>query len=214
MRWLCLFFLIFGACSVHAHQRRTVRKVLLTVRAAEAGLAVDMAVWMRLGGHHARRTILRFDLDKSGDLNAGEAAYLGNELAPKALAGVFLSWQKQPLVPIEARSNARLVDDSTLEVLTLLSYTLSDFGPGPLQVGWRADAGASHVGTIEASAMSPVIFLATDGFRPAIIGRGLTSESPFEVTVGVYPDLMNALLWTLGPVTGRASPRPVDNATH
>ena len=199
MRAFLAVLIVFASVSAEAHKKRTVRKVMLSARATSTGIAFDVAMWMRIGGHHARRTILRFDLDKSGDLNAGEAAYLGNELAPKALGGLYLIVDGQPLAPVEAKSNARLVDDQTVEVMTLLSYTLDGDSVRTFQLAWRAGSGRSDIRTVEVSASPPLIFLTSTGLRPAMVHQGLSENDPFEAVVGPFPQAMNALIWTLEP---------------
>ena len=189
MRAFLAVLIVFASVGAEAHKKRTVRKVMLSARATSTGIAFDVAMWMRIGGHHARRTILRFDLDKSGDLNAGEAAYLGNELAPKALGGLYLIVDGQSLAPVEAQSNARLVDEQTAEVMSLLTYTLDGESVRTFQLAWRG----APVGLIYGPLKSvPVLRLSSShrrGYGPPWSIRGCRRTTHLRRSWDRFPRL-------------------------
>jgi len=118
------------------HQTRTVRTAKASARAVAGGVGLDVMLVMRLAGARAEAFRARFDVDRSGRFEPGEAALAGDSLATEAIGGFFVRFDGVATAPAEARSRARIADADAVEVAVLLSWPVTV--AGEVQLASRA----------------------------------------------------------------------------
>lgn len=110
------------ALPAAAHEKRAVRTAAGTVRAAPGGVELDVLVGLRFAGPRAAAFRARFDVDRSGQLEAGESALAGDALAPEAIGGLFARFDGAARPPAKAEARARVDREGAVEVAVLLSW--------------------------------------------------------------------------------------------
>lgn len=99
------------------------RTATATVRPATDGVELDVLVGLRFAGPRATAFAARFDVDRSGALDEGEAALAGDALAPEAIGGLFARFDGVARPPARAQAKARVDRDGAIEVMVLLSWS-------------------------------------------------------------------------------------------
>lgn len=120
-----LALLALLALPAAAHQQRVARTATATARVAAdgAGIELDVLLWLRFAGPRAKAFRARFDLDRSGRFEAGEAALAGDALAAEAIGGFFVRFDGAGRAPDKAEARARIGDADGIEVAVLLGWS-------------------------------------------------------------------------------------------
>ena len=180
-----ILFLVALPDIGHTHRSRDARRVMATIRPAPAGLAVDVLVWHRLAGVKARRLIAKHDLDGSKNFNAFEATLAGDQLAPGAIGGLYLTYDQRAWRPDSATAKAVLVNDQTLEVMVLIKYVRQGEKQAEVGFGVRRDTGRHRHGTSlgQISSLFPWVLKTASGWQTRIKARTLKPGAHFAVVV-------------------------------
>ena len=156
------FVLVYGILlstpvEVGAHKVRTVRKAMVTVRAVGGAQSMAAMLWMRLGGHRAKKFLAKYDLNRSGTIEGRESLMLGDALSPEAIGGFYLALDDKPLVPIEAKAKAKSESDA-IEIAVLITYPMVTREDFTLTLGNRKWKGAEKLGPLisEISVLPPL----------------------------------------------------------
>lgn len=142
-----------------AHRDLSARKAVATARLDGEAARIDVMVWLRLAGERATAFRARYDIDRSGTLDAAESALLGDALAPEAIGGLVLRQAGTARPPASAEAKARLVPDGAIEVAVLISWPLAA-ADGAYVIELAARAGRDRRGApvilAELSALPPL----------------------------------------------------------
>ncbi len=107
-----------------AHDLGLRHRAIATARADATGLTVEVLLIMEVRkGLQADRLLLRFDLDRDGDLNPIEARALSSELGPQAVGGYVLRLDGRPAAPAAVESRASRTAEGGLIVALLMRYS-------------------------------------------------------------------------------------------
>ena len=200
---LPIALLLVAACApALAHQKRVVRTAAASARAVGDAVGLDVMLWLRFAGERAEAVRARFDVDRSGQLEPGEAAIAGDSLAPEAIGGFFVRFDGVARPPKGAQAKARVADGDAIEVAVLLSWD-----PAPaaaIQMASRAgrDRPGAPVIMARFAALPPLRM--TDAVPP--LTGGVAGPAP------LLPggDGLTVKLTIADPVPLPEDPRPVD----
>lgn len=161
-----------------AHEKRAVRTATATARAVDAGVELDVMLWLRFAGPRAEGFRARFDVDRSGQLEAGESALAGDALAAETIGGFFVRFDGAARPPDRADAKARIDDQDGLEVAVLLSWAATPASALQLAARPGRDKDGAPVIVARFAALPPLRLLDADppGGRPTPLmpgGEGL-----------------------------------------
>ena len=140
-----------------AHEKRAARRGMVTVRAAEAGVELDLLVFLRFAGPRATGFLARYDLNHDGQLDPGEGKLLADALSPEALGGLVLRQGARALRPQRAEARARR-DRDAIEIAVLVSWT-ADLAQGKIFAVTEREGRTGQPATVlqvRATAMAPL----------------------------------------------------------
>ena len=177
--WLAAVLGVLGPAPLRAHNLPPSRRVLASARleppARGGALRVDVMVWMRVpAGRRSTALQARYDLDRSGRLEAPEARMLADALAPEAIGGFILRIDHRSRAPQSAESQARIEPDGALAIAVLLPYALPEplTAPTTIEMTTRPDIepqSATRAGALEAqlSILAPLRRAPPQATQPA-----------------------------------------------
>lgn len=138
--------LMLCALPALAHRALSARKAVATARLDGEAARLDVMVWLRLAGERATAFRARYDIDRSGALDAAESALLGDALAPEAIGGLVVRQDGAARKPASAEAKARLVPDGAIEVAVLITWPLEAAADGAFPIELAARAGRDRRG--------------------------------------------------------------------
>lgn len=150
------------AAPAAAHQKRSVRIATATARAVDAGVELDVMLVLRFAGPRAEAFAARFDIDRSGAFEAGEAALAGDALGAEAIGGFFVRFDGAARPPAEAEAKARIDDRGAIEVAVLLSWPAAPASALQLAARPGRDKAGAPVIVARFAALPPLRLLDAD----------------------------------------------------
>ena len=127
---LALLAVVALALPASAHELEARHRAIVSVKDTGGGtLGADVLVMLEIPkGDRARKLFVRFDINRNGKLDAGEAQALASQLGPETIGGFVLRHNLKAVRPAKLKATASVTREGSLAVALLLTYELPTIG--------------------------------------------------------------------------------------